>query len=367
MLRRLTLGFLLLGGVTAAACSSNVNTPSSGGVPGVGPNFVTNTIYVANTTSNAIDIYTPAPGPSATPQYAIAGQSTSLNGPEYLAFNSSKQLYVSNFNAATKQSAILVYEEYATGNSLAFNAITLTSGDVPRGLAFMPNGDLAVALSVPSSTLFNSVYVYDTSNFLAVNIAGTNTGLNAPVGVAADADNHLYVGNSGGASVTVYAIPSPTPIPSVSPSTSPSPSATPSVNPSVSPSPTPVPTPASSNLTPILTFTSGLTTPTGVALDTHGNLYVADAGNASNAPSIGIFNAPLTNGMAESAKITSSAFVDPTDVKVDGNGTIYVVDAGRGPGTSKLLIFAAGTNGNATPNTAITLPQGTAMGMALSP
>lgn len=372
MLRRLTLGFLLLAAVAlAAACSTNTNTPSSGGVPGVGPNFVTDTVYVTDTTTNAINIYTPNPGPSATPQYAIAGGSTSLGGPRYLAFNSTKQLYVTNYNAATKTGTIEVYNEFATGNVLAFNALGLASNTIPRGIAFLPNGHFAFALTAPGETYTSQVDVYDSSNTLVADIAGSNTNLNAPVGVAADASNNVYVGNSGNASVTVYAVPSPSPSPTGSPTASPSPSPTPSptptVSPSVSPSPTPTPTPFSSNLTPIITLTNGLTTPTGVTLDSKGNVYVADAGNQSVAPSVVIFDTPLRTGMTFSAKITSSSFVDPTDVKVDGSGNIYVVDAGTGPGSSKLLIFKPGANGPATPATTIPLLQGSATGMALSP
>src|SRR5579871_4112607 len=114
MLRRLTLGFLLLAGLAvAAACSTNTATPSSGGMPGVGPNFGPNTVYVTNTTQNAIDIYTPAPAASTSPQYLISG--SGLNGPQYVAFNSTKQLYVTNYNAATKVASITVFQTYATG------------------------------------------------------------------------------------------------------------------------------------------------------------------------------------------------------------------------------------------------------------
>lgn len=367
MLRRLTLGFLLLACAAAvAACGYGTTTPSYGGTGGQGPNFVTNTIYVANAAANMIEIYTPAPGPSATPEFTLTSTS-SLNGPQYLAFNSSKQLYVTNYNAATKASAIQIYQTYATGNVLPFNSIGLAQGQFARGITFMPNGDFAFTVTATGQLLASSLFVYDSTNVFTLNIAGSSTGLNAPVGVAADANNNLYVGNGGSSSVTVYALPTPSPSPSGSPSPSPSPAPTPTVNPSISPSPTPVPTPVSSNVAPIMTITNGLTTPMGIALDSKTDLFVADAGNSLTAPSIGIFDAPLKSGMLESAKITSSAFVDPTDVKVDASGTIYVVDAGNGPGTAKLLIFAPGTKGSVAPSTAIALPAGSAAGMALSP
>lgn len=365
MLRRLTLGLVLLAGITAAACSTNVNTPSSGGVPGEGPNFVTNTIYIADTTANAVDIYTPAPGPSATPEYQIAGNNTGLIGPEFMAFNSSKQLYVTNYNSATRQSALQIYQTFATGNVLPLPGFALAAGDVPRGIAFMPNGDFAIAVSAVPQALFNAIYIYDSTNLPVTTIGGSNTGLNAPVGLAVDANSLIYAANSGSGSVTVYALPSPTPTPSGSPSPTPSPTPTPV--PSVSPTPTPVPTPVADNLTPVLTLTNGLTSPQGITLDSKGDLYVADSGSKSVAPSVAIFKAPLANGMPVSATITSSAFIQPTDVKVDSTGTIYVIDGGNAPGKGRLLIFAPGASGNATPRTAINLPPGTATGMALSP
>lgn len=112
----------------------------------------------------------------------------------------------------------------------------------------------------------------------------------------------------------------------------------------------------------------------GVAVDASGNLYVADAGSTTipATPKILIFNAPFGAGVQNIAPthvIGSPAFVNPTDVKVDSAGNVYVIDTGRGPNSNSMLfIFAAGTYGaSITPSTAITLPQGSAMGMALSP
>lgn len=386
MLRRLTLGLLLLASAAiAVACSSNTNVPSSGGQPGIGPNFGTNTVYVADTTQRKVDIFTPAPGPSSTPAYVLASSENFLFGPQYLAFSSSKQLFVTNFDSSNRQADIEVYQTFATGSVLAFDTIAEAPGVLPRGIAFLSDGRFAVALTASGQPFTSFMFVYNNTSTdpnaptyaIQDYVAGSNTGLNAPVGIAVDAKNNIYVGNSGNASVTAYFVPTPSPTPSGSPSASPSPTPTPSPSPSPSPtssgspsptpSPSPSPTPVSDNLAPIMTFTNGLTTPTGVAIDTHGNLYVADAGNSVTPPSIVIFNAPLVSGMAKSATITSSAFVDPTDVKVDTTGKIYVVDSGGGPGKSKLLAFPAGTTGNATPATITPISNGTATGMALSP
>src|SRR5581483_3873664 len=142
MLRRLTFGlFLLASAAVVAACSSSTTTPSSGGVPGIGPNFVKNTLYVTDTTQNAVEIYTPHPSSNATPQYAIGGNNTGLNGPQYAAFDKNKLLYVTNFNAGTHAAGINVYQEFATGNVLQFGSIAGagTSITQPHGITMIPD------------------------------------------------------------------------------------------------------------------------------------------------------------------------------------------------------------------------------------
>lgn len=371
LLRRLTVGlFLLAGAAAAAACSSTTTTPSSGGHPGIGPNFVPNTIYVANTTQEVIDIFTPSPGPSATPQYGIGGSNTTMTGPQYLAFNSNKQLFVTNYNPANGSSSILVFQTFATGNVLPFGSVQLNSNVHPRGIAtFADNSGYVVATTNAGGFYPNTVLVYGSFG-LSNTIGGSNTGLNVPVGVAVDSNKNIYVSNNGAASVSIFALPSPTPTPSSSPSPSPSPSP--------SASPTATPTPSANNISPTTTITGAntqLSAPTGIALDSAGNMYVADAGSLASgvAPKVLVFNAPFAGGVlniAPSHVIISQnpSFIDPTDVKLDSGGNVYVIDAGNGPNSSsKLLIFAAGSFGTVTPNTAITLPQGSAIGEALSP
>ncbi|HZZ66440.1 MAG TPA: hypothetical protein VFE17_13120 [Candidatus Baltobacteraceae bacterium] len=371
LLRRLTVGlFVLACAAAAAACSSSTTTPSSGGFPGIGPNFVTNTIYVANTTQEVIDIFTPSPGPSATPQYAIGGSNTTMTGPQYLSFNSNKQLYVTNYNPATSSSSILVFQTYATGNVLPFGSVPLNGAVHPRGIATLPdNSGYVVATTNAGGFYPNTILIYGALG-LSNTIGGSNTGLNVPVGVAVDGSKNIYVSNNGAASVSIFAFPSPSPTPSSTPSPSPSPSP--------SASPTASPTPSAQNIAPATTIAgtnTQLRAPTGIALDSSGNIYVADAGSVASgvAPKVLVFNAPFAGGalnIAPSHVIISQnpSFIDPTDVKLDSSGNVYVIDAGTGPNSSsKMLIFAAGSFGTVTPNTAITLPQGSAIGEALSP
>lgn len=376
MYRRLTLAFALLAcAAVAAACSSGTSVPSSGGVQGVGPNFPTNSIYVSNTTQDAVEILAPSPGPSATPQYTIGGSLSSLNGPAYLAFDPNKRLYVTNYNGSTGAAAIEVYQTYATGNVLPYASIGLAAGSQPRGIAAIPTGGMLVALNVPGALYGSQLLVYSaaslTTGFAQEVIEGPGTGLSGPAGIAIDSSGNAYVANSGNATVTAYVVPTPTPSPSGSPTPTPSPTATPTSTPTpsplpsgVTPTPAPTATPYSNVIPPFLTLSNDLTRPVGVALDAKGDLYVADAGTAGGpGPKIVIFDAPLANAEAATSTIALPAGANPSDIKVDANGTVYVLNSAAGGG-SQLLVYAAGAT---TPSETLALPPGTATGIALSP
>lgn len=367
MLRRLSIGLLsLAAAVAVAACSSSDTTvPSSGGVPGIGPNFATNTVYVSNTTQNAVSLYLQPLSANSTPAYQIGGGSTSLSGPQYLAFDSAKRLFVSNYNASTNAASIEVYQTYAQGNVVPFNTFGVFSGiTYPHGLAIDKFNDIVVANTKAPAPLTDEVLVIPTgyaspspSPFTNVAvIAGSNTGLSTPWGVGLDASSNIYVSNRGNGTVTVYAAPSPTPTPVATATPAPTPT------PSTTPAPTPTPTPFSFNQAPIATI-PGLGAPMGLTVASNGKIYVADPDNGN--ASVYVFN-PIAGGTATLLQRINGAatgLVFPTDVKVDSSGTIYVVDSGA----SKIFTFAANATGNVAPTLAITYSGGTPIGLALSP
>ena len=367
MLRRLTVGFFVLacaGAIAACGGSYGASTPYSGGVAGIGPNFVTNTIYVTNTTQNSVAIYTPSPAPAATPQYTISGNNTDLNGPLYAAFDSKRELYVTNYNAGTQFAALSVYAQFATGNVLPVDNVNGNGLVQPHGVTVLPTTDtIVVANTSTTGTITSSLIVLNafksgTSATQQQVIAGDLTGLNYPIGIAHDSTSKVFVANRDGASITAYAIPSPTPASTSTPSPTPSPS------PSASPAPTP--TPYTTNIAPSITIAgaaTGLIAPTGIALDGSNNIYVVDPDNG--APSIRIFASGSNGNVAPMRVITGSLTLlsNPVDIKVDSGGTVYVVDSGA----NKLLIFAPTASGNVAPSVAITLPQGSGGGLVLSP
>ncbi len=373
MLRRSFPGliFALACAASFAACSGGNGTygsvPSSGGVQGIGPNFVTNTLYVTNTTQNVVELYTPSPVAAATPQYAIGGSNTQLNGPLYDAFDSTRRLYVTNYNPGTQIGALNIYQTFATGNVLPLATIggAGTLIDQPHGVTILSDGTVVIANTSPNGSFPNAVLIFTPLNsssvpVLSVVIAGSLTQLSAPTGVSSDTSKKIFVANRGSGTITAYVVPTPTPIPSTTPSPTPSPT----TNPSASPSPTPAP--FNNNVAPSIVIggaLTGLIAPTGITLDANNVIYVADPDNG--VPSIRIFAAGANGNVAPVRVITGALtqLSNPVDVKVDSSGNIYVTDSGA----NKLLIYAPSANGNVAPTVAITLPIGSVTGLALSP
>jgi sugar lactone lactonase YvrE len=371
MLRRLTLGLVVLGLAAAvAACSSDTN-PINGG-SGTGPNFATNSVYAAIASTNAISIY-PAPiGTTLTPSYQIGGSTTTLDGPQYMTFDAAGNLWTTNYDAGTGVSSVIVFKVLATGAVYPLQTLTYAGMGQPRGIAIDANGNVAVAAvyspavspALPSQIQFFTVLDAQGTTPYQV-ISGPSTGLNVPSGIAYDTNGTLYVANRQGASVEAFAFPTPSPTPAVTPTPSPTPTATPTPGsgPTPTPSPTPSPVPLATNQPPTLDIvgaTTGLTNPSGVAVDSTGIIYVSDAGNAS----IRIFAAGSTGNVAPTRVISGALTLlqVPTDIKVDSTGKIYVADSGAG----KIFVFAAGATGNVAPTTTLTSSTGL-VGIGLSP
>jgi len=105
---------------------------------------------------------------------------------------------------------------------------------------------------------------------------------------------------------------------------------------------------------------TGLSYPQSVAVDTSGNIYVAEAPILPALPSILVFSATANGNVAPSRTITNvNAFVG---VAVDANGNLYAtVDTATTPYSASIVEYASGANGAATPTRTIS---GTATGLA---
>jgi hypothetical protein len=396
MLRRFGQGFAaLVVAVFAAACASGGTGGGVNNVISVGPTFAPMSVYAANASQDGIEIYAAGAATGASPVFQIGGSSTNLIGPQYLSFDSTSNLWVSNWNASNSAGNITEIKALATGNVIPFQQLAL-SGTRPRGivdyLATIPGlttkidlvavgiVDSKQPLSFASQLQF--YYASDVNAGTYNVIAGPATNLNVPSGIAADSSGNIYVANQQGASVTVYAIPtpSPTPVPTptpvatATPTPVPTPTATPpGATPSPTPTPTatPSPTPTPLNIAPIATLGSAskIGQPTSIALDSTGKIYVSDQASTvcgPVCPAILIFPAG-SNGAVTPTSISGSLtkLLAPTDVKVDSTGKIYVADS-TAAGVGVIYIYAAGSVGNVAPTVMLTSP-GAAIGLALSP
>ena len=324
-----------------AACSTNDQSLSSGGNPGIGPNFGTGSIYITNSTQNAVSIYNPSPTTGATVVNQIGGSNTGLNGPQYDAFDSAKKLYVTNYNAGTQVGSLTVYASQATGNVLPFAQIAGVGSGIgyPRGVALDSTSNIYVANVGAGPSFVSSVLVFPAGSNGQVApgavLTGALTGLNFPTGIKVDSKGLIYVANTGNGTITIYPAQS---IGNAAPTT----------------------TIGGPNTEP----PTGMQAPTGLALDSALNIYVAD--KATN--QILVFATGATGNVAPIRIIggSNTKLNNPRDVLVDATGNLYVTSSASGNGTGSILIFAPGANGNVAPTANVAAP-GNVVGLALSP
>src|SRR5208282_738850 len=154
-------------------------------------------------------------------------------------------------------------------------------------------------------------------------ISGTGTQLAAPTSIAIDASGKIYVTNliggaSAAGSITIYAVGS---------------------NGNAAPSAT------------IAGSNTGLSGPEGIAIDAAGKIYVANlVGGSSGTGSITVYPpvGSSTGTLNESPTTTISGaqteLQGPQSVAVDTSGNIYVANS-----ANSIVEYAAGSNGNAAP------------------
>ena len=243
------------GNATPTATIEADRRPSLDGDWGIARDGAGN-LYVTSPGNNTVTVYPARATGQATPKATIATVSpTHQTGyPSGITVDPSGNLYVTNsqYRAAGGccYPSITVFAAGASENAEPFRTITgsNTGMNAPVAIARDAAGNLYVANRGGSCCgLGNSITVYAAdaggNATPTATIGGSLTGLNAPSGVALDAQGSIYVANHDGNSITVY------------------------------------PLGASGNASPTTTIfgsSTGLNGPTGIAFDAAGNLYVAN-------------------------------------------------------------------------------------------
>lgn len=268
------------------------------------------------------------------PQPQVAGQLASASGADVSPATPSPtaaRLYVANVKNCTPSgrcrgvNRITIYDAGANGNVGPIARIkgSNTALNEPDAVDVDAHRNIYVANFSGGVSKDGSVTVYAAGangNVAPIRtIAGSNTGLDTPWSMALDASGKVYVTNRASVvrkydSVTVYAAG------------------------------------ANGNVAPIQTIAgsnTGLHTPSDIALDASGNIYV------TNGYSVNIYGAGA-NGNVEPIRTISGALagLDSAEgITVGVSGKVYVTNHfGGGLGCfGSVTVYAAGANGNIPP------------------
>jgi len=304
-------------------------------------------LYVANAQGNPfaakknvekgrVTVYRAGSDGNVAPIATISGSKTGLSYPLGIALDSSGNIYVTNtYTGNTKgsppNSSITVYAAGSNGNAAPIAVIAggNTGLDYPQGIALDSSGNLYVEGFV--NGVGSSVNVYPARSngnvSPAATIAGADTELDLPIGIALDSGGNIYVSNGFGGptqrgSVTVYRAGS------------------------------------SGDAIPINVITSnntGINDASSIAVDSSGNIYLANdfpfgvgsidiypAGSYATGP-------PIATIAGDSTELS-----DPFGVALDSSGNIYVLNGGD----NAITEYPAGSNGDVTPNATLNIDQG---------
>ena len=273
-----------------------------------------------------VNVY--APGSYATPSATIAGSSTGLNGTG-VAVDSKGNIYVSNagnINCDLGPYSVTVYPAGSNGNVTPSATITgsNTGLSCPTGIAVDSGGNIYVANLLGDVDGSITVYPAGSNGNVtpSATIAGPSTSLFDPGGVALDSSRNIYEYNWIYSPLDVYVYPA-----------------------------------GSNGDVAFSAFFGSAQDPVGIAVDSKGNTYLADGGNAYNWPDTGasvyVYPAGSNSYTAPIATITGSktGLTGLEGIAVDSSGYIYVGDNGNAEADvpPSVYVYPPGSNGNVAP------------------
>ena len=190
---------------TLAGSNTGLGPPGTQNPFGIGRDAA-GQLYVTIDGANSVEVFAAGATGNAMPAAMIVGANTGLAVPRGIVLDAGGRLYVANSAQPCTGIAcgsVTVYAAGASGNATPAATIagSNTGLDGPHGVALFA-GQLYVA-SLDSILVFAAGA---TGNAVpTATLAGSKTGLASPKGIALDAAGRLYVTNQGNSSVTVYA------------------------------------------------------------------------------------------------------------------------------------------------------------------
>lgn len=296
-------------------------------------------IYVANCGScktdhkvrDSITVYAPRSNGNVAPIATITGDKTGLNSPAGIAIDSLGNIYVTNDVVLSEQGddKITVYARGSNGNVAPKATLFAVGLSYPIGIVVDSGGNLYVANGGASTGSVDSIIVYPPNSMVPSKTIGLETTLVGPSGITVDTSGTIYVANKGNGSgaldsVNIYP---PGSYASGAPSTA------------------------------IIGTKTKLALPSGIATDSRGRLYVANSeGGPHGGGSITIYPNHSKGNVAPSATISGNKTSDktglssPSGIALDSSGKLYVANDTGGPdGNGSITIYPAASSGNVNP------------------
>ncbi len=332
-----SIGILNQAPIAAIAGSKTLlDNPTGIALDAQGNMYIANELHFSRKPDQRFDrgrltVYPAGSRGNIAPIAVISGARTGLALPLGIALDSDGNVYVANSYTANTSSS-LRYDSsitvYAAGSKGNTTPIATIAGDhtnlsYPQGLAL----DSSRNLYVTGDGIGIEVYPAGSSGDVSpvATIAGADTGLSVPIGIVLDSAGSLYVLNSYGGttqhgSVTIY------------------------------------PAGSTGDAVPAATITSnftGLGFASGIAVDSSGNIYVAnDLGGVDEHGSITIYPAGGYATGPPLATIVGSdtELYNPYGIAVDSIGNIYVLNR-----DSAITVYPAASSGDVMPTAALTI------------
>src|SRR5580704_6278813 len=332
----------------------------------------------AQSSNAAVLIFAPGSNGNVAPFASIDCDCAKLHTPGAITLGSNGNVYVTTRNLDTGTAGVAVFSQndQQTSNPLNLEPILVhnptgppttegyhgqcltpilsIAGDKtriadPGGIAVDPDGNMYVTSS-------------DSSNSIGVFKAGADgevapsytiespTQVSSPSSVAIGLDGKIYVANGGGQEVP----------------------------PEGSNAITVYPPGSYANVAEIATISAAdsddntsISFPEAIAVDAHGKIYLADSGGANMTARVAVFAANSDGNVAPIATIAGdkTGLADPSGLALDSAGDLYVLnDNGGDDKNGSITVYPPGANGNVAPKATIAdknTQLNTARGLAL--